>query len=342
VDWFTSVRDPAGAARAKALLAWMLAPDAAGRPYANARRLGVMYLIWNNRIWGSYRTAEGWRPYSTCAGHPEPSWDTGCHRDHIHISLSWAGGAGRTSFWTGRVAPVDYGPCRAAGFNWAAPYAAPRLVPCPAHTTVRAPRGAPGVAAGLYAASGARLGLGFTGPLVANVQRALGVPADGSFGPLTAAAVSAFRTAHGLSAGQVVDDATWRALLAAFSRGRPGPAPKPTPTPSPSPSPSPLPSASPSPSPRTTAPGTTAPSGSGRTGAGPLAPYVSQVLTYGSSGPAVKAVQRLLRVTPTGWFGPVTRAAVRSFQKAQGIPTTGKVGPLTWAALGRLATGGSW
>jgi peptidoglycan hydrolase-like protein with peptidoglycan-binding domain len=328
VDWFTSVRDPAGAARAKALLDWMLAADAAGRPDANARRLGVMYLIWNNRIWGSYRAAEGWRPYSTCAAHPERSRDTACHRDHVHISLGWAGAAGRTSFWTGRVAAVDYGPCRAVGFNWAAPYVGLRSSPCPAHARAYPPRGAPAVAGGLYAASGARLGPGFTGPLVVSLQRALGVQADGSFGPLTAAAVSGFRTAHRLAAGEVVDDPTWRALLAAFSGGRTPPRPAPRPSPSPAPGPT------------ATAPGATG--GAGGASTGPLAPYVSLVLTYGSSGPAVKAVQRLLGVTQTGWYGPVTTAEVKSFQKAHGIPATGNVGPLTWAALAPLATGGSW
>jgi peptidoglycan hydrolase-like protein with peptidoglycan-binding domain len=331
IDWFTSVRDPAGAARAKAVLDWLLAKDSAGHPYANARRLGVMYVIWNNHIWGSYRAAEGWRAYSTCASHPERAWDTSCHRDHIHISLSWAGAAGRTSYWTGRVAPVDYGPCAAVGFNWAAPYAGPRLLACPAHGRVTAPAGAPGVAAGLFAASGARLGPGSTGPLVVSVQRALGVHADGDFGPLTAAAVSTFRTAHGLAAGEVLDDATWRALLAAFSSAPTTPTPPPTPGPSPGPGPGP------------TAPGTSSGTGgSAGGGAGPLAPYVSRVLTYGSTGPAVKAVQRLLRVTPTGWFGPRTTTAVRAFQKTHRIPTTGNVGPLTWAALARLATGGSW
>ena len=327
IDWFTSVRDPAGAARANAMLSWLLSPDAAGRPYANARRLGVMYLIWNNRIWGAYRAAEGWRPYSSCATHPEKSYDTTCHRDHVHISLSWAGAAGRTSFWTGTVAATDYGPCRPAEFNWAPPYTGPRATPCPAHPTVKAPRGAPAVASALFAASGARLGPGSSGPLVTGLQRALRVAADGGFGPLTGTAVSAFRTSHGLPAGQVVDTATWRALLKAFSAGTwvpPAPAPSPSPTPTPSPTPSPTP----------VSPGS----------AGPLAPYVSQVLTYGSTGPAVRAVQHLLGVTPvSGWYGPVTTAAVRRFQAAHRIPTTGNVGPLTWAALARLATGGgSW
>ena len=67
----------------------------------------------------------GWRPYSNCAVHPERAYDTTCHRDHIHISLSWAGAMRRTSFWTGAVAAVDYGPCRPAEFNWAPPTPGP-------------------------------------------------------------------------------------------------------------------------------------------------------------------------------------------------------------------------
>lgn len=59
------------------------------------------------------------------------------------------------------------------------------------------------------------------------------------------------------------------------------------------------------------------------------------MLRHGDSGPAVLAVQRALRVSPaSGWFGPVTRAAVIRFQRAHHLPTTGNVGPLTWKALG--------
>ncbi|WP_258272927.1 hypothetical protein, partial [Escherichia coli] len=82
---------------ADAVIKWMFAKDAQGRPYANARRLGVMYVIWNGKIWGAYGAGKGWRPYSTCAKHPEKSWDNTCHRNHMHISLSWAGAMGRTS-----------------------------------------------------------------------------------------------------------------------------------------------------------------------------------------------------------------------------------------------------
>ncbi len=110
VDWMNSIRDPRQAAQATVVLNWLLGRDSAGRPYANARRLGVMYLIWNNRTWSAYDAGAGWQPYSSCAAHPDRSWDTTCHRDHIHISLSWAGAMGRTSFWTKRVAVATPGP----------------------------------------------------------------------------------------------------------------------------------------------------------------------------------------------------------------------------------------
>jgi peptidoglycan hydrolase-like protein with peptidoglycan-binding domain len=58
------------------------------------------------------------------------------------------------------------------------------------------------------------------------------------------------------------------------------------------------------------------------------------LLKYGSRGPAVVWVQRKLGVRPTsGWYGPLTRAAVKRYQRAHGIPQTGKVGPKTWASL---------
>jgi hypothetical protein len=45
-------------------------------------------------------------------------------------------------------------------------------------------------------------------------------------------------------------------------------------------------------------------------------------------------VQKHLGVRPTsGWYGPITRAAVKRYQRAHGIKTTGMVGPLTWASL---------
>jgi murein DD-endopeptidase MepM/ murein hydrolase activator NlpD len=57
------------------------------------------------------------------------------------------------------------------------------------------------------------------------------------------------------------------------------------------------------------------------------------VLRPGYRGPAVAFLQKALRVTASGWYGPRTLAAVVAFQKAHRLPAQGVVGPRTWAAL---------
>ena len=93
-DWGVSVSRPAEKAAADSFVAQLLATDSYGNPHALARRMGVMYMIWNRQIWTAYRADAGWRPYSGVSP----------HTDHIHISLSWAGAQGRTSYWSGQVA----------------------------------------------------------------------------------------------------------------------------------------------------------------------------------------------------------------------------------------------
>lgn len=53
----------------------------------------------------------------------------------------------------------------------------------------------------------------------------------------------------------------------------------------------------------------------------------------GSRGPAVQRIQRALKVSADGIFGPVTEAAVRSFQGASGLSDDGVVGSRTASAL---------
>ena len=77
---------------ASAAVNWMLAKDARGNAYAQARRLGVMYLIWNNKTWSAYRPERaGGKPAAASAPGGGTAYDTACHRNHVHISLSWAG-----------------------------------------------------------------------------------------------------------------------------------------------------------------------------------------------------------------------------------------------------------
>lgn len=88
-DWMVDADDEVEAAKAEELLDWLLASDGDGNEHAMARRLGVMYIIWDRQIWSAARAGEGWRPYRG----PHP------HTDHVHVSLSRAGGAMQTSYW---------------------------------------------------------------------------------------------------------------------------------------------------------------------------------------------------------------------------------------------------
>ncbi len=54
----------------------------------------------------------------------------------------------------------------------------------------------------------------------------------------------------------------------------------------------------------------------------------------GDRGHAVRLVQRRLRITADGVFGPGTERAVKRFQRRRGLRADGVVGPATFKALG--------
>ena len=118
------------------------------------------------------------------------------------------------------------------------------------------------------------------GHSVRAVQRQLGLPADGIFGPRTLAAVRRFQKRHGLAVDGVVGPATWRAMVRDDRPARAGKA---------------------------------------RTA---------------SRGGAVAALQRKLGIAADGVFGPATERAVKRFQRSRGLAADGIVGPATRAALG--------
>lgn len=95
-DWRVNTTNPDDVLAADDLLSWLLASDELGNPAAMARRLGVMYVIWDSQVWKSYQAAKGWQPYSGASP----------HTDHVHFSFGWAGALGATSYWTGAVAPI--------------------------------------------------------------------------------------------------------------------------------------------------------------------------------------------------------------------------------------------
>jgi len=96
LDYMLKANNRGERAIANDVLTWLLATDQHGNRHAMARRLGVMYIIWNRQIWGAYRPSQGWQPYR-CDGTP-----SGCHTNHIHVSFGWPGAQRQTTWWTGR------------------------------------------------------------------------------------------------------------------------------------------------------------------------------------------------------------------------------------------------
>jgi hypothetical protein len=108
LDWRTLATDATQKAQGDALLAWLLATDKYRNPNANARRLGMQYIQFNNRMWRAYNPTAGWLPQmetvngvKTDCAKLGPTYVTTCHRDHIHFSMSWNGAYERTTWFTG-------------------------------------------------------------------------------------------------------------------------------------------------------------------------------------------------------------------------------------------------
>ena len=99
-DWRVNTSNPTQVLQVDDLMAWLLAPDEHGTSAAMARRLGIMYMIWDSKVWKSYQASKGWQRYVGASP----------HTDHVHFSLSWAGAYAQTSYWTGTVAPTMYAP----------------------------------------------------------------------------------------------------------------------------------------------------------------------------------------------------------------------------------------
>ncbi len=102
-DWTLDAARAVDRERAQNFLARAFATDGAGNAHALARRMGIMYIIWNDHMYASYRQFER-RDYLSSSCHSRKTCSkTLRHRDHMHISLSRAGGNGLTSWYDGRL-----------------------------------------------------------------------------------------------------------------------------------------------------------------------------------------------------------------------------------------------
>lgn len=101
LDWMISGKTQK--AYANAFLTWLFATDSAGNTYAMARRMGIMYVVWDNRMFRLYDVDRGWTEYDGCLSRLSASDDTDCHRNHVHFSFTWDGAGSATSYWSGRA-----------------------------------------------------------------------------------------------------------------------------------------------------------------------------------------------------------------------------------------------
>ncbi len=356
IDWMLDSTKPDQKAVGDAAVAWLSANNG-----ENARRLGVMYLIWNKKMWRGYAPERGWQDYT--GANP--------HTDHIHTSLTWDGAMQRTSWWTGSaVTTADLGPCRVYAGSPAPIYTGRRTGGCPA--TIPTPTSTYAVFVP-----------GQKSSTIAIAQRALGITDDGQFGYGTRRAVLDYQGRQGLARTGVLDKATWAKLVPASAAPQTPSAPPPAAT-----------------DPKVTQPpvralparittrystyksarialgskgsavrvlqkGLKLPStgtfdartraalvtfqkswrlpATGRTDLKtwnrlelrqfPWLAFTSTTVQRGQSGRVVTALQQALRVTADGSFGRQTATAVMTVQARYGLTPNGVVDPTTWRAV---------
>jgi hypothetical protein len=117
-DWQLDATSRRDRGYAQHFLSRILATDKRGNRQALARRMGIMYLIWNDHIWSAstgYRRTpyrhDACKKLSTCSA-------TLRHRDHMHISLTRRAAQGQTSWYVRQSAPKA-APKKAAAKAWA-------------------------------------------------------------------------------------------------------------------------------------------------------------------------------------------------------------------------------
>jgi len=108
-DWLLDAEDPVDVALAQAFLDEVLAPDDTGEPHALARRMGIMYIIWNDRMWASYDGFVEERYLSSSCRTRRRCSTTLRHRDHMHISLTRRAARGVTSWYLAQPPAVPAG-----------------------------------------------------------------------------------------------------------------------------------------------------------------------------------------------------------------------------------------
>lgn len=101
-DWTVSAARRKDRRRVDRFLRGLFAADEAGHADARARRMGVMYVIWDDRIYSAWREFRPERYKSSGCKRIRTCSPTLRHRDHVHISITRLAARGRTSWYAGR------------------------------------------------------------------------------------------------------------------------------------------------------------------------------------------------------------------------------------------------
>lgn len=188
-DWTMNAYNPDEKAIGDSVSQWLTANNG-----EMAKRFGVQSIIWNRKSWYLYSPGS-WRDYTG----PSP------HTDHLHISFTWDGAMGRTSWWSGTpITAHDHGTCRVFAGAYAPRYQGINRTPCttnlPQPPTAPYPVTLPG-ARNDNVRQGQRF-LGLTGSDV-----------DGVFGPITLAHLLDYQNYYDLPWTGVLDKSTWAKMV---------------------------------------------------------------------------------------------------------------------------------
>ena len=369
VDWMLDVNDPAQKAAADSFLAWLTANSG-----EKARRLGIQYVIWNRTMWRAYAPERGFTPYTGWSPHTDHvhislTWDGAPAR------TSWWSGVpvstadvGTCRVYAGQPAPLYRGR-RTAPCASSLPPAPASPLPVVAIGSRDRATVARGQAALGLTADGV-FGRG-TQQAVLAYQRARGLPATGVLDKATWARLLPAGTSRPPSTPPPSTAPTPRPSTPPRtpSAGRTVPLPAAVVRPLAPYKRTTLRATSVGAHVRALQRALGLPT-TGRMDARTVAAvksvqarwrlrqtgvvdlvtwnrveltrypwlgHTGTTLRQGSSGRAVVALQRALRLTADGMFGPATARGVRAVQARYGLPATGVVDARTWRAISHRA-----
>ena len=103
-DWTLDAATSRDRQRAAALLERLFRVRADGEAHVLARRMGIMYIIWNDHMYSAYNRFEKVDYLSASCRSRRSCTKTLRHRNHMHISLTRRAGRANTSWYVARLA----------------------------------------------------------------------------------------------------------------------------------------------------------------------------------------------------------------------------------------------